>query len=120
MAKIKITEEELKQIVNESVKRVLKEDSFFNMEGGYNAMKNNLGQTKGQGFGTRLAKAVTAGNQGYKVNKVKGLIYDLKSAFSELQHTGMISNEEFEELHGKLSEILEMLYNRQESMGLKS
>ena len=119
MAKIKITEEELKQIVNESVKKVLKEGSFYNMEGGYNAMKNNLGQTKGQGFGTRVAKAVTAGNQGYKANKVKGLIFDLKSAFSELQHTGMISNEEFEAVSEKLSEIQEMLYNREESMGLK-
>lgn len=119
MAKIKITEEELKQIVNESVKKVLKEGSFYNMEGGYNAMKKNLGQTKGQGFGTRVAKAVTAGNQGYKANKVKGLIFDLNSAFSELRNTGMVSNEEFEALSEKLSEIKEMLYDREESMGLK-
>ena len=119
MQRIKISEQDLNRIINESVKKVLKEGGLYNMEGGYNAMKNNLGQTKGQGFGTRVAKAVTAGNQGYKANKVKGLIFDLKSAFSELQNAGVISNEEFEALHEKLTEIQEMLYNREESMGLR-
>ena len=119
MQRIKISEQDLNKIINESVKKVLKEGGLYNMEGGYNAMKNNLGQTKGQGFGTRVAKAVTAGNQGYKANKVKGLLFDLKSAFNELQNTGMISNEEFEALSEKLTEIQEMLYNREESMGLR-
>lgn len=119
MQRIKISEQDLHRIINESVKKVLKEGGLYNMEGGYNAMKNNLGQTKGQGFGTRVAKAVTAGNQGYKANKVKGLLFDLKSAFNELRNTGVISNEEFEALSGKLSEIQEMLYNREESMGLR-
>ena len=56
MQRIKISEQDLNRIINESVKKVLKEGGLFNMEGGYNAMKNNLGQTKGQGFGTRVAK----------------------------------------------------------------
>ena len=93
MDKIKITEDELKQIVNESVKRVLSENAMFNTRGAINAAKNNWNKNKGTNFGSRVAQAVSAGNKGYQYTNVGVLVDKLTSAIQNAANSGLLTSE---------------------------
>lgn len=93
MSKIKITEDELKQIVNESVKRVLSENAMFNTMGAIDAAKNSWNKNKGLNFGSRVAQAVNAGNKGYQFTNVGVLVDKLTSAIQNAANSGLLTSE---------------------------
>lgn len=105
MAKIKITEEELKQIVNESVKRVLSENVLFNTMDAVDAAKNNWGKNKKLNFGSRVAQAVDAGNKGYQYGNVSELAYKLRCAIQKAANAGLLTSEKAEMYIEYLTEL---------------
>lgn len=105
MAKIKITEEELKQIVNESVKRVLSENVLFNTMGAIDAAKNNWVRNKGLNFGSRVAQAVNAGNKGYQDTNVSVLVDKLEYAVQKAANAGLLTSEKAQIYIGYLRDL---------------
>lgn len=118
MNKIRITEDELKQIINESVKKVLNEGSFSNITGATNAAVKRLRQNKGSGFGARLMDTLDASNKGYQQKNIKGLVDKLIPAIKNAVRANILSYEAGTEYIGYLellnTEILGNVSNQDE------
>lgn len=118
MDKIKITEDELKQIVNESVKRVLSEGWGAGIRAGLN--KFNSTADKNMGLSNRVTQSINAANMGSKFEKAYNMCFDLGISIQELGQSGFMTKQEVNNLNKSINEIMEFLRNKRNELGLNT
>ena len=117
MDKIKITEDELKKIVNESVKRVLSEGWGAGIKAGLNKFNST---DKNMGLSNRVTQSINAANMGSKFDKAYNMCFDLSISIQELGQSGFMTKQEANNLQKSISEIKDFLRNKRNELGLNT
>ena len=117
MDKIKITEDELKKIVNESVKRVLSEGWGAGIKAGLNKFNST---DKNMWLSNRVTQSINAANMGSKFDKAYNMCFDLGISIQELGQSGFMTKQEANNLQKSISEIKDFLRNKRNELGLNT
>jgi hypothetical protein len=119
MSKIKITEDELKQIVNESVKRVLSEGWGAGINAGLDKFKST--KDSKMGLSNRVTQSINAANMGSKYSEVYNMCLNLRHSIKNLGDSGFITKQEADYLIQLITDkIVDFLMERKEKLGLKT
>ena len=97
---MRISEQRLNQIINESI-----QESLNGMVSGFNAARHNYKGNSGQTFGNRVMNAANAGNQGYRLQEFQSALYDLKHKARELSESGLITDAQYVKIENALFDM---------------